>query len=205
MSERARRFFPFLRAVLANSKESTHPAGSRTTRPPCARRPARCRSAPRPPCSAPWPSCCPRPSACAGEVERGGDEKIRLVVVVCFFRGLRRRVDGIRSDCLEVSGAPGVERSDRSAGANPGRKWGERGAKNQHTKTRRRGNAQNAQTAQTAQNAPKHKVVRAEDLAVGAAAHAVHGSGLEVHEDGAGDVAACRFDLVRGGRAEKDE
>ena len=37
----------------------------------------------------------------------------------------------------------------------------------------------------------EHEVVRAEELAEGAGADGVHGSRLEVHEDGAGDVAAC--------------
>jgi hypothetical protein len=35
------------------------------------------------------------------------------------------------------------------------------------------------------------KVVRAEDLAIGTRANAVHGAGLQIHEDGAGNVAAC--------------
>jgi hypothetical protein len=36
----------------------------------------------------------------------------------------------------------------------------------------------------------KDKVVGAEDLAVGASAHGIHGSGLEVHKDSAGNVTA---------------
>mmetsp|Transcript_31309 Transcript_31309/g.79466 ORF Transcript_31309/g.79466 Transcript_31309/m.79466 type:complete len:502 (-) Transcript_31309:80-1585(-) len=39
---------------------------------------------------------------------------------------------------------------------------------------------------------PEDEVVGAEDLAVGASADRVHGTGLEVHEDGAGHVAAAR-------------
>lgn len=35
------------------------------------------------------------------------------------------------------------------------------------------------------------KVIGAEDLAVGAGADGVHGAGLEIHEDGAGDEAAA--------------
>ena len=39
---------------------------------------------------------------------------------------------------------------------------------------------------------PKDKVVRPEDLAVGAAPDGVHGARLEVDEDGPGDVLASR-------------
>ena len=35
------------------------------------------------------------------------------------------------------------------------------------------------------------KVVRAEDLAEGARADGVHGAGLEIHKDSAGNVASC--------------
>ena len=37
----------------------------------------------------------------------------------------------------------------------------------------------------------EHKVVRSEDLAEGAGPDAVHGAGLEVHEDGPGHVLAA--------------
>lgn len=40
------------------------------------------------------------------------------------------------------------------------------------------------------------KVVGAEDLAVGAGANRVHGSRLEVHQDGTGHVAACRQGML---------
>lgn len=43
--------------------QDSHPGGSRRTPPPCVPRPALSRSAQRPRCSAPSPSCCPRPSA----------------------------------------------------------------------------------------------------------------------------------------------
>jgi len=43
----------------------------------------------------------------------------------------------------------------------------------------------------------EHKVVGAEDLAVGPCAHGVHGTGLEVHEHRAGHVAsACCLIVV---------
>ena len=38
---------------------------------------------------------------------------------------------------------------------------------------------------------PEDKVVRAEDLAIGARADGVHGTRLQIHQDGAGNVAAC--------------
>ena len=37
----------------------------------------------------------------------------------------------------------------------------------------------------------EHKVVWPEDLTKGSGAHAVHGAGLEVHEDGAGHILAA--------------
>ena len=37
----------------------------------------------------------------------------------------------------------------------------------------------------------EYEVVRAEELAEGASAHGVHGARLEVHQDGAGHVAAA--------------
>ena len=37
----------------------------------------------------------------------------------------------------------------------------------------------------------EHKVVRSEDLTKGSGAHAVHGAGLEIDEDGAGHVLAA--------------
>ena len=36
------------------------------------------------------------------------------------------------------------------------------------------------------------KVIRAEELAVGSSADRVHGAGLKVHEDSAGNIASCR-------------
>ena len=38
----------------------------------------------------------------------------------------------------------------------------------------------------------ENKVIGAEDLAEGAGADRVHGAGLEIHQHGAGHVAACR-------------
>ena len=43
----------------------------------------------------------------------------------------------------------------------------------------------------TGTSLPEHEVVGAEDLAVGTRADGVHGSGLEVHEDTTGHVAAA--------------
>jgi hypothetical protein len=49
----------------------------------------------------------------------------------------------------------------------------------------------------TSTSLTENKVVRAEELAEGPGANRVHGAGLEVHEDGAGDVtAAGRFVVV---------
>ena len=43
----------------------------------------------------------------------------------------------------------------------------------------------------TSSRLSKHKVIRSEDLSKGTGPHAVHGAGLQVHQDGPGHVLAA--------------
>lgn len=184
-----------------------HPAGSRSPRPPSARCPLRSRSAPRPPCSAPLPSCCLRPSV-RSRILRPQTQRLcaSSPTPVSAARNTSRPGRGSmlsrRSDLcqLPVQAVADRVRARSDAGClleqpacRPGGEsclaaWPRR-SRQPRAQRRRQGAA--ALRSVAGPRLAKHEVVRPEDLPKWPRADRVHGAGLQVHQYRARHVSAC--------------